>query len=87
MQLYIPAGHYSDLVLRECHDARYASHLGVRKTVDLIQRDYYWPTILQDVTAYVQTCEECHKTNLEIKVKHRWERVSMDFITYLPKTR
>ena len=28
MQLYVPEGEYRDLVMRECHDARYAGHLG-----------------------------------------------------------
>ena len=61
MQLYIPEGTYRDLVLRECHDARYAGHLGVKKAEELIQRDFYWATLHQDVTSYVQTCEECQR--------------------------
>ena len=37
MQLYLPAGKFRDLIMQECHDTRYAGHLGVRKTTDLIQ--------------------------------------------------
>ena len=97
MQLYIPKGTYRDLVLRECHDARYAGHLGMRKTAELIQRDFYWPTLVQDVEQYVRTCEECQCNQasnqkpsgllqpLEIPAQ-RWEKVSMDFVTHLPKT-
>ena len=61
MQLYVPEGTYRDLVMRECHDARYASHLGMKKTAELIQRDFYWPTLGQDVENYVRTCEECQR--------------------------
>ena len=98
MQLYLPAGKYRDLILQECHDTRYAGHLGVRKTVDLILRDFYWPTVQADVATYVATCEECQRNKpsnlrpagllqpLEVP-GHRWERISMDFVTHLPKTK
>ena len=97
-QLYLPAGEYRDLILQECHDTRYAGHLGVRKTTDLILRDFYWPTVQADVATYVATCEECQRNKpsnqrpagllqpLEVPGQ-RWERISMDFITHLPKTR
>ena len=50
------------------------------------------------MTSYVQTCEECQRNKasnqrsagllqpLEVP-SQRWERVSMDFITHLPRTR
>ena len=36
MQLYLPEGNCRNLILRECHDARYAGHLGVKRTTKLI---------------------------------------------------
>ena len=98
MQLYLPLGELRDFILNECHDSRYAGHLGMKKTEELVQRDFYWPTLHQDVTSYVRTCEECQRNKasnlrsagllqpLEIP-SQRWERISMDFITHLPKTR
>ena len=53
MQLYLPQGDYRDFILKECHDSRYAGYLGVKKTEELVQRDFYWPTLQQDVTSYV----------------------------------
>ena len=97
-QLYLPAGQYRDLILQECHDTRYAGHLGVKKTTELILRDFYWPTVQADVATYVSTCEECQRNKpsnqrpagllqpLDVP-GHRWERISMDFITHLPKTK
>ena len=97
MQLYLPQG-MRDLILRECHDTRYSGHLGVRKTEELVSRDFYWPTLQADVATYVATCEECQRNKpsnvrpagllqpLEIPGQ-RWEKISMDFITHLPKTR
>ena len=90
MQLYLPQGRYRDLILQECHDSYYAGHLGVRKTMELTQRGFYWPTIQQDVTTYVQTCEECQRNKssnqrptrllqpLEI-LGHHWEKITIDF--------
>ena len=84
--------------MQECHDTRYSGHLGIKKTQELIQRDFFWPTLHQDVTSYVQTCEECQRNKvlnqrsagllqpLEVPGQ-RWERVSLDFITHLPRTR
>ena len=98
LQLYLPIGEIRDLILNECHDSRYAGHLGMKKTEELVQRDFFWPTLHQDVTSYVQTCEECQRNKasnqrsagllqpLEVP-SQRWERVSMDFITHLPRTR
>ena len=51
MQLYLPSGKFWDLIMQECHDTRYAGHLGVRKTTDLILREFYWPTVQADVAA------------------------------------
>ena len=59
MQLYLPQGEYRDLILQESHDARFAGNLGVKKTTELTQRDFYLPTLQQDVVQYVHTCEEC----------------------------
>ena len=84
--------------MTEYHDTRYAGHLGVKKTLELIQRGFYWPIVQANVMAYAQTCEECQRNKasnqsptgllqpLEIP-RQRWERISMDFITHLPKTR
>ena len=67
MQLYVPEGIYRDLVLRECHDAKYAGHLGMRKTAELIQRDFYWTTLVQDVEHYVGLARNINATRLAIR--------------------
>ena len=43
--------------MSECHDTQYTGHLGVKKTLELIQTYFYWPTVqterrgIQDVSA------------------------------------
>ena len=41
MQLYLPQGGFRDVILKSCHGTRYTGHLGVKKTTELLQRDYY----------------------------------------------
>ena len=60
-QLYLSLGKIRDFIIQECHDTRWAGHLGVQKTEERISRDFYWPTIRANVTTYVQTCEECQR--------------------------
>ena len=98
MQLYLPQGRLRDCIMRELHDAGYAGHLGIKKTTELVKRDFYWPTLEQDVAEYVRTCDDCQRNKpsnqrqqgllqpLEVSTR-RWERVSMDLITHLPKTK
>ena len=98
MRLYIPKGEVRNSIMSELHDSRYAGHLGIKRTIDLVKRDFYWPTLEKEVTDYVKTCDECQRNKpsnqkmqgllqpLEVST-HRWERVSMDLITHLPKTK
>ena len=61
MRLYIPKGELRNLVMSDLHDSRYAGHLGIKRTIDLVKRDFYWPTLEKDVTEYVKTCDECQR--------------------------
>ena len=38
MQLYLPQGQYRDFIMKECHDSRYAGHLGMKKTEELVPK-------------------------------------------------
>ena len=96
--MYLPIGEIRGFILNKCHDSRYAGNLGMKKTEELIQRDFFWPTLHQDVISYIQTYEECQRNKvsnqrsagllqpLEVPSQH-WERVSMDFITHILRTR
>ena len=97
-QLYHPLGKFWYFIIQECHDIRSAGHLGVLKIEELISRDFYSPTIRANVTTYVQTCEDCQRNKasnqrpiglfrpLEVPGQ-KWERISMDFVTHLPKAK
>ena len=55
---YIPKIIRSKLISRQ-HDDLLASRFGIKKTLELIARKYYWPILQQDVEAYVKSCNIC----------------------------
>ena len=47
-------------VLQNRHDSRLAGHYGVRKTTELVTRDYWWPQQWKYVKDFVNTCDIVH---------------------------
>ena len=83
-------------LLNESHNPLYAGHPGVQAMYQNLHRSFWWPYMYQDVEYYVTHCPTCqmHKplpytqgtlTPLSIP-KARWESISMDLITDLPRT-
>jgi hypothetical protein len=85
------------LILDEFHRRPYVGHPGYQKMVTIVRQLYYWSGMKQDIAQYIVKCLECQ----QVKVEHRhpvgllqplqipewkWEVISMDFITGLPKT-
>ena len=80
------------------HDSLSAGHFGVSKTVDLIKRAFYWPSMYSDVYKFVRSCPICCKSKVP---KHKpygllmplstparaWSDISVDFIVELPRSR
>uniref|UniRef100_A0A8C5MX57 Gypsy retrotransposon integrase-like protein 1 n=1 Tax=Leptobrachium leishanense TaxID=445787 RepID=A0A8C5MX57_9ANUR len=82
-------------VLQYCHDSPLGGHGGKHKTLDLIHRFFWWPSLRKDTISYVTNCPVC----IRAKVSHQrpqgllqplpvphipWEDISMDFIVELP---
>jgi Reverse transcriptase (RNA-dependent DNA polymerase)/RNase H-like domain found in reverse transcriptase/Integrase zinc binding domain/Chromo (CHRromatin Organisation MOdifier) domain/Retroviral aspartyl protease len=84
-------------IMKECHDSPVSGHVGHSRTQNLVERNFWWPGLYTDVLEYVRTCDLCQRnkpTNqkpggllqpLPIPAR-RWESISMDLITALPKT-
>ena len=52
----------ADYVMREVHKGICGNHSGARSLVHkLIRAGYYWPTMMKDVQAYVQSCDKCQR--------------------------
>ena len=83
-----------DAILWEAHDSPAAGHMGEDKTLHRVQSLWWWPTLKQDVKAYVARCDSCQRMKsgrknrgalMPLPIPDRpWESVSMDFVCALP---
>jgi len=85
-------------VLNEAHDVRTSGHFGTAKTIAVLNRDYYWPGLAKEVKEYIKSCLTCATTKSSNQrpagllqplpiPSRRWEQVTFDLITALPKTK
>ena len=85
-------------ILKDSHDHPSAGHRGVDATMERIERRYYWPNIAKSVRQYIKTCDSCQRNKATNQKSagliqplppagDRWESISMDYITQLPKTK
>ena len=97
-RLYIPKNlDIKLLILNEMHKPPYAGHPGYRKMITALRKQFFWLGLKTDLVDYLSKCLECQ----QIKVEHghpagllqplpvpkwKWEIVSLDFITGLPRT-
>ncbi|CAH1412385.1 unnamed protein product [Lactuca virosa] len=81
----------------EAHKSRFSIYLGVTKMYRDFRPDYWWPSMKRDVAWYVERCLTCRKVKAEHQRPHgkmhrldipvwKWEDITMDFITKLPRT-
>nr|GEV43079.1 putative reverse transcriptase domain-containing protein [Tanacetum cinerariifolium] len=97
-QSWLPLfGGLRDLIMHESHKSKYSIHPGSDKMYHDLKKLYWWPNMKAIIVEYVGkylTCfrvkAECQKPSgllvqLEIPMWKR-ERITMDFITKLPKT-
>jgi len=95
-EVYVP-----QVLRRECmeemHDTPYSGHKGIAKSIEAIQRTYWWPNMRADITKVVRTCLKCQRNKASTQKPDgllqplavpadRWSEVTMDFITGLPCT-
>ncbi len=93
-RLYIPRS-VRARVLQWGHDSPLTCHPGIARTLDFLQRWFWWHSIKEDVRSFVEACPvRCQgksKRQLPLgllhplPIPHRpWSHISLDFITGLP---
>ena len=50
------------LVMEVAHDLLFGGHLGMKKTKDRIQTNFYWPRMHNDINGFCRSCDVCQKT-------------------------
>lgn len=93
--LVLPDTPVRGVALKLCHEHPMAGHCGVAKTLELLQRHYWWPGMRASVVEHCRTCDSCQRVKPEQSApagklqlmpipQNPWSIVTMDFITDLP---
>nr|GEY10223.1 putative reverse transcriptase domain-containing protein [Tanacetum cinerariifolium] len=83
--------------MHESHKSKYSIHPGSDKTYQDLKKLYWWPNMKAIITEYVGKCLTCSRVKTECQKPSglliqpkipiwKWERITMDFVTKLPKT-
>ncbi|GJY02144.1 putative reverse transcriptase domain-containing protein [Tanacetum coccineum] len=90
-------GDLRTLIMHESHKSKYSIHPGSDKMYQDLKQLYWWPNMKADIATYVGKCLTCSKVKAEHQKpsgllvqpeipEWKWEKITMDFITKLPKT-
>ncbi|KAJ0935015.1 putative nucleotidyltransferase, Ribonuclease H [Helianthus annuus] len=97
-RVWVPLkGNLRELVMNKAPKSKYYIHPGSTKMYQDIKEFYWWPKMKRDIAAYVSKCLTCSKVKAEHQKpsgllqqpeirKWKWEHLTMDFITKLPRT-
>ena len=61
LQLVIPEG-FREKVLRLAHETLMSGHLGIKKTLDRVVSEFFWPGVCGDVARFCKSCDICQRT-------------------------
>jgi len=78
-------------VIRRYHDDIREGHQGEARTVEKIQRNYYFPGMIRKVRKYIRQCDSCQRNKVIHQKPHGkmqqqetptrpWQHVTMDFV-------
>uniref|UniRef100_A0A3P9KPU5 Gypsy retrotransposon integrase-like protein 1 n=2 Tax=Oryzias latipes TaxID=8090 RepID=A0A3P9KPU5_ORYLA len=92
--LFVPDRLRSD-VITWGHSSKIACHGGVRRTLMLLKRRFFWPSMESDVREYVSACTTCARAKSSnsppaghlhpLSTPSRpWSHIAVDFVTGLP---
>jgi Integrase zinc binding domain/RNase H-like domain found in reverse transcriptase len=97
-KLIVPQGKLRQALVHEAHDSVVSGHLGFNKAYERLRNAFSWPQMHSELKAYVRSCDSCQRNKssnqkpigllqpFEVP-EERFQHVSMDFITALPKTK
>uniref|UniRef100_A0A3B3HKF8 Gypsy retrotransposon integrase-like protein 1 n=1 Tax=Oryzias latipes TaxID=8090 RepID=A0A3B3HKF8_ORYLA len=92
--LFVPA-HLRSEVITWGHASRLACHGGVHRTLHLLRKRFFWPSMEKDIREYISACTTCagSKTSSSASAgllhplptpSRPWSHLAMDFVTGLP---
>ena len=84
-------------IMEEAHSSAYAMHSGSTKMYKTLKEHYWWNEMKKEIASFVSRC----LTYQQVKAEHqrpvgkiqllpipvwKWEKITMDFVTGLPRT-
>ena len=64
-------------ILKEYHHVPFTGHVGMRKTLELVDRQFHWRGLRGDTIQYVKTCPTCQMMKSDNRAKagyySRWK--------------
>ncbi|KAL4585882.1 hypothetical protein LXL04_010509 [Taraxacum kok-saghyz] len=97
-RVWVPfVGDNRKVLMEEAHKSKFSIHPGATKMYRDLREGYWWHGMKNDVARYVEECMTCRKVKVEHQKPHgklqpleipewKWEHLTMDFITKLPRT-
>nr|GEW11855.1 retrovirus-related Pol polyprotein from transposon TNT 1-94 [Tanacetum cinerariifolium] len=90
-------GDLRTLIMHESHKSKYSIHPGSDKMYQDLKQLYWRPNMKANIATYVSKCLTCSKVKAENQrpsgllvqpeiPKWKWDKITMDFVTKLPKT-
>ncbi|GJU11899.1 putative reverse transcriptase domain-containing protein [Tanacetum coccineum] len=95
---WIPCfGDLRALIMHESHKSKYSIYPGSDKMYQDLKKLYWWPNMKAEIATYVSKCLTCAKVKAEYQKpfslliqpeipQWKWENITMNFVTKLPKT-
>ena len=93
--LFLPSKALQQRAFQWCHKDSLAGHPGIDKTIELLRRKFWWPTLGADIRRWVGGClvcasaKACHSRSRGLlqplpTPTSPWRHISVDFIVDLP---
>ena len=98
-KLYIPAAatELQNDIISEFHDTPIAGHLSEKKTLERLQRYFYWPNMMASATQFIKSCDTCRRMKRRTFARpsdpvpypipeYPWQIMALDMKSGVPST-
>jgi hypothetical protein len=96
--LYIPGYHnIRKFIIEEIHQGMGGGHLGFKKTLEKVSRNYYWEKMATSIEKFIKSCDTCQRTKSSTQKPYgllnpisppdnKFDTRTLDFIMPLPES-